>query len=370
MQIPPHLERILNLARWAPSGDNTQPWRFEILEDEHILVHGFDTRDHVVYDRGGHASQLALGAVLENISIAASGEGRNVCIKRRPHTPDTHLMFDVHLQHQGDIKPSALLPYIETRVVQRRPMSTLPLSAELKQDLAENLPSGYSVQWHDGLAARWRIAKTLFSSAKIRLTIPEAYAVHKAVIDWGAQFSIDKIPGQAVGVGPYTERLMRWVLSSWGRVVFFNSFLLGHLPPRIQLDLLPGLFCGAHFALIAPNRPESADDYISAGRAMQRFWLNATRLGLLIQPEMTPLIFARFHRQQIVFSQISSAHLRAKKVNQRLQAITGAEMLEKLFFLGRVGYGPCPRARSTRKALVDLVTLSIPSAAPGAKENA
>jgi nitroreductase len=23
-------EQILDLARWAPSGDNTQPWRFEI----------------------------------------------------------------------------------------------------------------------------------------------------------------------------------------------------------------------------------------------------------------------------------------------------------------------------------------------------
>ena len=54
-------EKILDLARWAPSGDNTQPWRFEISGDLQVVVHGFDTRDHCVYDLRGHASQLALG---------------------------------------------------------------------------------------------------------------------------------------------------------------------------------------------------------------------------------------------------------------------------------------------------------------------
>ena len=27
------LVKILDLARWAPSGDNTQPWRFEIVDE-------------------------------------------------------------------------------------------------------------------------------------------------------------------------------------------------------------------------------------------------------------------------------------------------------------------------------------------------
>ena len=28
--IDPVLENILDQARWAPSGDNNQPWRFEV----------------------------------------------------------------------------------------------------------------------------------------------------------------------------------------------------------------------------------------------------------------------------------------------------------------------------------------------------
>lgn len=38
------LLKILDLARWAPSGDNTQPWRFEIVAD-----------DHIAPDRSGHS---------------------------------------------------------------------------------------------------------------------------------------------------------------------------------------------------------------------------------------------------------------------------------------------------------------------------
>ncbi|HUW29127.1 MAG TPA: nitroreductase family protein [Sulfuriferula sp.] len=353
--IAQHLERILDLARWAPSGDNTQPWRFEILGDEHILVHGLDTRDHVVYDLDGHASQLAIGALLETMVIAASATGRSATIQRRPDTPETHLLFDVRFRPEAGMTPDPLLPCIETRVVQRRPMSTRPLSGEQKQALAGSLPEGYSVVWYEGLAQRWRLARFMFDNAKVRLTIPEAYVVHKSIIEWGAQFSTDKVPGQAVGVDPLTARFMRWVMVSWGRVGFFNTYLLGHLPPRLQLDLLPGLRCGAHFALIAPAPLVSVDDYIAAGRAMQRFWLTATRLGWLIQPEMTPVIFTRYHRQGLAFTRTQAALAQVGRLNERLGGLLGAGKVERVFFMGRTGAGPRPWARSTRKKIDALV---------------
>ena len=66
------IEQILDLARWAPSGDNTQVWRFEIVAPDQVAVHCYDTRDHVVYDLDGHPSQVAVGAMLETMAIAAS----------------------------------------------------------------------------------------------------------------------------------------------------------------------------------------------------------------------------------------------------------------------------------------------------------
>ena len=42
--------------------------------------------------------------------------------------------------------------------------------------------------------------------------------------------------------------------------------------------------------------PQTVDDFINAGCAVQRFWLMATRLGLVMQPEMTPPIFGGYAR--------------------------------------------------------------------------
>ncbi|MEO8996576.1 MAG: nitroreductase family protein, partial [Nitrosospira sp.] len=53
-QISRSISDILELARWAPSGDNTQPWRFEIIDERHLVIHAFDTRDHCIYDLDGH----------------------------------------------------------------------------------------------------------------------------------------------------------------------------------------------------------------------------------------------------------------------------------------------------------------------------
>ena len=356
--IPEHISRILNLARWAPSGDNTQCWRFEILSAEHIVVHGFDTRDHVVYDLDGHASQLAIGGLLETIVIAATCESRRTEICRRPNTPDGHLLIDVYFTLDTLLAPSSLVPAITKRVVQRRAMSTRALTPDQKMALQAVLCDGYRVLWFEGLSERWRLARLTFDNAKVRLTIPEAYEVHKSVIAWGARFSEDKIPGAAVGIDPLTARFMRWAMADWQRIEFLNKWLLGDLPPRIQLDLLPGLACAAHFALLSPVPMRSVDHYLAAGRIMQRFWLCATNLGLYFQPEMTPVIFSRYHRQGRHFTQRLQARTLVENLNQRLVNVIAANDVETLFFMGRAGCGPLPQARSTRRPLDQLILVS------------
>ncbi len=353
------LLRILDRARWAPSGDNTQPWRFEIASVDHLVVHGFDTRDHVVYDLDGHPSQLAVGALLETIVIAASAERLTCRIERRPDTPETHLLIDVRFEHSDGSAPDPLAPFIEQRVVQRRPMSPRPLTVEQKSVLTKALPAGYSVVWFEGWEKRYRMARLLFDNAKIRLNIPEAYQVHKAVIEWGARYSEDRIPSQAVGVDPLTERLMQWAMARWERIEFLNKWLLGDLAPRIQLDLLPGLFCAAHFALLAPASLRMIDDYLAAGRAMQRFWLTASSLGLLCQPEMTPVIFARYNRNRTTFTNTAEAIPLAASLHSRLKHALSAHNEEHLFFLARIGNSPRPVTRSTRLPLKRLLISTL-----------
>ncbi len=348
---------ILELARWAPSGDNTQPWRFEVMDDHKLVIHAFDTREHCVYDLDGHPSQIAQGALLETLAIAASTHGLRAKFSRCLASSETHPDYLVDLIPDTALTTDPLLPFIQQRSVQRRPMRTWPLTASQKQALQDAVGKLYTVRWFESGAQRWRLAKLMFDNAKLRLTLPEAYPVHREVVEWNARFSEDRVPDQALGLDAMTLKLMRWVMTSWQRVAFFNRYLAGHLTPRIEMDLLPGWFCAAHFAILANRAPETIDDYVAAGRAVQRFWLTATSLGLGLQPELTPLIFSRYVREDRRFSESNAAWMQAQTLAGRLKTVL-AEDTHRTMFLGRVGHSPVPWARSLR---LPLQRLTIPN---------
>lgn len=353
--IPEPAAGILDLARWAPSGDNTQPWRFEILSGHRFVVHGFDTREHCVYDIDGRPSQLSIGALLETIRIAASGRRLKADIRLRADATEIAPKFDVLLEADPHIKPDPLLPFVRDRCVQRRPLSTRPLSATEKAALELAAGAGHRIRWLEGWRNRLELARILFANGKVRLTIPEAYAVHRDVIEWGARFSEDRIPDQAVGLDPLTVKIMRWAMQSWARVEFVNSLPGGTLGPRIQLDMLPALGCGAHIIIRAERAPNGLTDWVEAGRAMQRIWLTATSLGLQMQPETTPLIFRTYVRAGRRFTRVDRANRLAATLADRLDRLIGTEALEGAVFLARVGAGPKARSRSLRMPVQALL---------------
>jgi hypothetical protein len=348
------IERVLELARWAPSGDNTQPWRFELIDETRCVLHTFDTRQWCVYDLQGHASQLAVGALLETIALAASGEGFRAAFARRPGSPDGAPVIDVELVAQPGVSPDPLRDQIRRRTTQRRPLCRRPLTAEIKQRLEQSLPLRYTVRWIDSTRDKRRMAGLLFRNAHIRLTIPEAYRVHRDIIKWNAQFSEDRIPDQAVGLDVLTLRLMRWAMASWERVNFLNKHLAGTFLPRLQLDYLPALKCAAHFALFAEREPKTIDDFHAGGRALQRLWLTATDADLQFQPELTPVIFADYARREIRFTAIGRALEEAQGLRRELEQLLGGPTA-RLMFAGRVGYGRPPVSRSLRLPLSRLL---------------
>jgi nitroreductase len=348
------MEQILDLARWAPSGDNTQPWRFEVLDEHRLVVHGHDTREHCVYDLDGHPSQMSIGALLETMAIAASTFQLELRSMRHTDTPDNRPTVSVTLAPSPGTQPDPLADAILRRSVQRRALSRRPLTASEKSALSLALPAGYRVHWLEG-SQRLAAARLMFRNAKLRLTMPEAHQVHQSIIEWDARYSEDRIPDQALGADALTTRLMRWVMQDWRRVQFFNTWLAGTLAPRLQMDLIPALACAAHFVLVAERRPQRIDDYIAAGRAMQRFWLTATMQGLQLQPELTPLIFARYVRENRIFSSTPGMQQRAAALSRQGAALVGAEDWDAAVFMGRIGAGAAAESRSLRRPLHELL---------------
>jgi nitroreductase len=350
------LHPILDLARWAPSGDNTQPWRFEIRSTTELVVHVFETRD--LYDLEGWASQIAVGAMLESMRIAASEQGLRAEVSRQQEVGHGRLRFTVKFAAQPGLKPDPLVSFVKLRTVHRRPLRLRPLDATLKQALEASLGTDFTVVWLEGWQARVRMARLLSANARLRYSIPEGFAVHRRVIAPNAQFSEDRMPDQAVGLDPVSRHLMAWALVDWRRVQFLNRYLGGSLLPTLELDFMPAVFCAAHALIVARQRPRNVDDVIHAGRAVQRFWLTATSVGLMMQPETTPLIFSAYAKHSVRFSSMEGSMAAAARLGMRLRLMFREENAENAVFMCRVGYGRAPRARALRLPVDALIIRS------------
>ena len=354
------MDQILDLARWAPSGDNTQPWRFEVKTESHLVVHGSDTRTHCVYDLDGHPSQLSLGALIETITIAASGHGLRVSVNRRDGLPETLPTFDLMFTSDPGLQPSRLISAIPLRSVQRRLFSARALTGTEKQALEASLSPGYQLRWFEGLGPKWQMARLMFNNARLRLTLREAFEVHRDIIHWGRRFSPDRVPDQALGADALTLKLMRWAMQDWARLQFLNKWLAGTWAPRLQMDLLPGLLCGAHVVLLRESASSTLDDYVEAGRVVQRLWLTATALGLQHQPELTPLIFARYVREGRPFSASLPGQALARQLAEQSQRVIGDD-LPHAVWIARIGQAPVASSRSVRRSRSEL---SLPGPGP------
>jgi nitroreductase len=344
---------ILDLARWAPSGDNTQVWRFEVLGPDHVLVHAHDTRADCVYDLDGHPSQISIGALLETMSIAASAHGRRADARRRPKSAPDAPKFDVWLVPDESVVASPLVHAIEKRTVQRRPMRTRALTNYEKRMMEQALGPAYEVAWLESFGERLRAARLMYNNARLRLSMPEAFEVHRRIIHWGVSTSPDRVPDRALGVDAATLKLMKWAMVDWRRMSLVNR-LLGTWAPRLQMDFVPGIACAAHFVLKARQAPAGIDDYIEAGRALQRFWLTLTSLGLYMQPEMTPLIFSKYVREQRRFTGADKLHGLAARLEREARELVFTDALHPVY-MGRIGAGPAPTARSERLPLEQLL---------------
>ncbi len=333
------VERILDLARWAPSGDNNQPWRFEVTGPDSVRVHVRTKAGEDVYDyNNGQPTLLAAGFLLESMRIAASRFGRMTWWDYKGAKGNDHVI-DVDLPPTPGVTEDPLLPWLAIRSVDRRPYRTTPLADKQKRVLEDALGDELKIRWFETLPERWRMTRINARATDIRLRSPEAFHVHRRIIDWKRAFSPDGVPGRAIGLDPLARRITRWAMADWRRMNFMNRFAGGTVLARLEMDIVPGLRCAAHFsvewAVERRNEPIQADRVsalLRAGENLQRFWLTATRLGLAVQPSLAPLCFAD-----------AAAEKHRPFLNAKL-------------FLGRIG-APAPASPNARSIRRDMPAL-------------
>ncbi len=352
------IERIIDAALWTPSGDNRQPWRFDIKDDHRFTVHAgrYATSTPSLFEiRDGLPNVLTAGMMLENIRIAASWE--RMATAYQFQETDNILHIDVNLTPSDSVHKDPLFPYISIRSVNRKKYKTTPLTLSQKEELERSVGNALSVSWHLGFREKLKCAWLNARASDIRLREHKSYAEIQDILDWDNRFSSDRIPVGTLPLSPVTLRMMRWALKSWKRIDFLNTYLAGTLMPRLEMDIVPGLCAAAHFTLASkkPLNKNDTDALLTMGGAIQRFWLTITKLGLALQPSYAALVFGYLGSRRIAFSKEEILNKKAQKL-----AANFAQLYEKyindIVFMGRVGIpAGILDSRSLRKPLNEML---------------
>lgn len=108
--------KIIKYAAKAPSGHNTQPWKFKTGNDTVSILPDF-TRALPVVDSDNHALYISLGCALENMIIAANQFDYET--KVTIHNSGNETFIQVDFNQIEEIIKTGLFDFIEKRQVTR-----------------------------------------------------------------------------------------------------------------------------------------------------------------------------------------------------------------------------------------------------------
>ncbi|MEM8799091.1 MAG: ThiF family adenylyltransferase [Pseudomonadota bacterium] len=356
----PVLDRILSAARFAPSGDNAQPWQFEIRSDDQVLVQVERDVENPYQYRNGEPNILAAGMLVEALRLAASERGRRLQWSLLSET-DGDFTLDVRFLADEGVEIDPLVHMLGVRSVQRGALSRQRLSGDTKNALEAALGPGFEIEWHETLLARTKATALNAKATAIRLTMAETFPIHNKVLNWQSPFPKKGLPARGLGLDPLTQRLMAFVMQGFGRSDLIVRKLKGIHWAQLQMDWIPGIFCGAHFVVkqrIVNPEGLSLTDKLVMGQRLMRFWLQATKEGLILQPSVAPLCFADHAISGTPFSRDEHALIAANRLKSAVSAHVNGDVLSTVF-AGRLGHGAKKpvATRSLRLDLDDLISV-------------
>lgn len=337
------LERLVRAATLAPSADNGQPWRFHYHAGCLDVYH--DVSRALRFDTHCRASLLAVGAALENLTLTARGLGLE---PERADFPDegrpdlvARLTF-----RPCRAREDPLLPFIAVRATNRRPYAPAPPGTAAIRRLAGAAAGLESVEV--SVVTDRRVVREC-----ARLVLEADALRYRQRTFHEELFRAIRFPGAE---GPPSEGLPLPVLEAgvlgaavlrlarpWRRARVLHR--LGFARLMAVHSYLAVLRSGA-VVLVATAENDPAG-WVRSGQAVERVWLEATAVGLAVQP---------LSLGTLLLLEVQDRHVarRLADLRVRLQDLFGAAGKAPVMLL-RAGWAPAPSARTQRRSVSEVL---------------
>jgi len=287
---------LVEAAITAPSGCNSQPWRF-VYENRNLLMILDNSRLSSFLDFVDSASFLALGAATENIILKAHEMGFEVSIDEFPESGNKKLVGVFRFynnkaagaplaEHSFDFLANTITKRLTNRLLRPRKKIEPKLLEEI-QNAGQSI-TGAVVKMVEDEQAIYRIGELMAKVDRLLITHEEGHHGFVNELRWTDTEARQKKDGLDIATIDLTagEAAGFRIAKSWSVVKTLNTWGGGSVFEKLSRK---GAACASAMGLISmPGSNEK--NYFDSGKSMERLWLFANYKGISFQP-MTALTF-------------------------------------------------------------------------------
>ena len=346
------IRTILQESMNAPSGSNSQPWKFRVRVGE-IEVIAMPEKDHPILNFRNRGTWVAHGALLENILIAASAHGYRARCRAFP-TPQRPNVTAVVSLTKGDPARNPLYDALPRRASNRKPYATEPLTTAEKESLlgAAADVGGGEVRLAEGPTALQSIGRALSVNEIVTLESETLHKLFVREVVWREKEERERGSGlllRTMELAPPQRFMLKTFLRHWPVMRALNH--IGAARGIAKGNAKTYAAAAAMGAIIIEDKDEA---FLSAGRMMERIWLQVTTMGLSMQL-FAGITFLAQRARSGSFPEIPQELVRlASNAYGELASAFGAGGTRTIAIVFRIGRGNPPSAISPKRPPVIL----------------
>ncbi len=353
--IPLESERAIMIqsAQYAPSGGNTQPWKF-LYKNGFILVFHDAPASFSYLDFHDLGAKMAIGAALKNMQIAAS----NLRLEAKfEFLKEDEFPFLIALVSFSPVNAIKELPYSLADILSRytnrgfSKSNIVPpeILASLNQCLSEF--TGISFHYYSDTKILHNIAPILADAEMMVITNERGHEdVLQKEIRWTAEEAeqtgtgidlrlLNLTTAQRTGLKVAKDfRVMKMIKAIGG-----GSAIKSLTIEQVKHSAGIGVLCLDKF---------DETLYIKAGMAMEQFWIEANKLGFGVHPIVQMLFLLLKYNAAEGLDESDFSHM--SKMKKQFFSVLPELENKQAFFIFRVTDADRPMINSFRKKIEDI----------------
>ena len=280
MQRQEIISFLTEAGRWAPSADNTQPWRFCWDGRSFSLRYDAVRIGESGFSMRHQATLLAMGAVVENILQAAAAVGLKADWKWQIPRGEPYEFFSMELE-ASELQSRLPQPLpLFARHTNRLPFYTKRLPEAFLDYLQDQSGDRIVLQVIEGKDRLKMISRLIRNASMARFRTKEIHEWFAASLRF-SRTDVGKGDGldiETFGL-PFGGKALLSFISTWSRMSALNS--LGGYKLLASIEAASITKAGAVVAIVGESGMEAS---LEAGRVMERIWIEANAAGLGVQP--------------------------------------------------------------------------------------